>query len=248
MKKNKLTFIFLLFLLLFISCSKKNIKEYYPDGRLKEEYTLLKGKKEGLCKSFYPSGKIKFEVTFKNGRENGMVKSYYENGNLKFKGVLKDNQPQGWYVFYDKNNKLDSMVEYVMIDYKRRFTSYLDSVPDSLKSPISNRYLLYNKKGKLDEINSLYFLTALKNDTISLRDTLFLKLSLFSLFGHKPQDFIVNLSNPFKNEVYLIQPSDSVCYFYLVPNRKGAGVMTGTISLKEDKGNYYYFNKKYFVK
>ena len=64
------------------------VRTYYDDAKtkLKKEYFINAGKKEGIYKSYYKNGQLKYEVNYIDGKKNGIEKSYYIDGQL-FKEV-----------------------------------------------------------------------------------------------------------------------------------------------------------------
>ena len=50
--------------------------------KLKEEYFINSGKKEGIYKSYYKNGQLEEEVNYINDKKNGNFKQYYNNGKL----------------------------------------------------------------------------------------------------------------------------------------------------------------------
>ncbi len=55
------------------------IKEYYNNGKIKEEVSYKDGKLNGIFKEYYENGSLKSEGRFKNGFLDGKVKEYYAN-------------------------------------------------------------------------------------------------------------------------------------------------------------------------
>ena len=51
--------------------------------KIKEEYFIHNGKKEGVYKSYHYNGQLYKEVNYIDGIENGIEKSYWINGKLK---------------------------------------------------------------------------------------------------------------------------------------------------------------------
>lgn len=253
MKKHKSKIVLLtisLSLLFFTSCKKQKITKYYPNGNIKSEYIIRDGKANGMLKMFYLSGKIEYEVNIKNGLREGVEKSYYENGNLHFTGVCKNDKEQGWYYYYDKNQKLDSTIEYVLTKSESFFSSYMnDSIPDSEKESMSNRYLVYDKKGKLDKNNSLYFDVRIKKDTVSLGDTLFMAVVFLISKKHTTEDFKMVIYDPVIDKAIERSSNDTACFYNFRPNKKGENRIKGIVKVKEGNDfNYLLFNKQYFVR
>ncbi|MDR0606549.1 MAG: hypothetical protein LBG80_19940 [Bacteroidales bacterium] len=92
--------------------------EYYYDGVVKTEYTLLNGKFHGQTKSYYSNGNLKKTGNYSNGKENGLFKEYDENGNLKLEYPMA-------------NGKINGVVKACEEDGKR---SYLTEYKDGIKN------------------------------------------------------------------------------------------------------------------
>ena len=60
------------------------IRTYHDEEKtkLKEEYFMMNGKKEGIYKLYSSNGELFSEVNYIDGKMNGVYKSYYSNGQL----------------------------------------------------------------------------------------------------------------------------------------------------------------------
>ncbi|ELR71011.1 24-amino acid repeat protein [Fulvivirga imtechensis AK7] len=56
------------------------VKQYYPDGSLKNEITFADGKKNGVAKNYYKNGRLRQQVSYLNNVKHGDVITYYESG------------------------------------------------------------------------------------------------------------------------------------------------------------------------
>lgn len=98
MRLTTLIFIFTLVAFSLSGCSKiysiipipQTIKEYYPNGNLKEEGTLIKGVAEGKYKTYYEDGSLRSTGSIVHGLYNGEQRSYYKNGVLEQITLFKD--------------------------------------------------------------------------------------------------------------------------------------------------------------
>ncbi len=77
---------------------------FYLENR-KEPYT-------GVCKQFYKNGKLKQERQLVDGKNNGFFRNFSESGVLLEEGTFKDNRHHGWFKYYDEQGKLTVEVEY----------------------------------------------------------------------------------------------------------------------------------------
>ena len=55
-------------------------REYYSNGKLKSDGTIVNGVRNGLYKEFYESGKLWKEWNYENGKEEGLSVWYFEDG------------------------------------------------------------------------------------------------------------------------------------------------------------------------
>lgn len=81
-------------------------KEYYDNGKLKEEIPYKNCKKEGIEKWYYKNGNLKKEIPYKNGWLEGISKKYYENGKLQAEIPYKKSLQDGMEKAYYENGKL----------------------------------------------------------------------------------------------------------------------------------------------
>ncbi len=249
--KSKTNILIVVIVLYLISCNEKQVvKEYYPNGMIKKEYYEIHGLFEDTFKTFHPTGNLHSLGIMKKGKRNGIQKVFYENGKLRMKGVYRDDKPNGWFYYYDESQKIDSIIEFILIKPDCPFTSYLnDSIPDSDKKSIINRYLKYDENGKIDKSNSLYFDVKLKKDTIYLGDTIFMSVVFFISERYKTKDFKIAILDPLIDKVVVVSSNDTICSYFFIPNKKGDFILKGDVIVKESWGdNYLSFGKKYFVK
>ena len=113
--KTKFKLLFLMSLLLFSSCSEKEVPankiqkrngiayevnntnpftgsvvEKYNSGQLKEKVHYVKGKLDGLKINWYKNGQKKFEANYDDGKEIGVSKYWHRDGTRFEFGKLKD--------------------------------------------------------------------------------------------------------------------------------------------------------------
>lgn len=110
--QNKLQFLLLIVVLAtLMSCSDAE-KGYYPDGTLKFEYPVSKGKYHGVAFQYYPNGKIKHESNWVMGVKKGFSKKYYKNGQLEIVAQYDNDVQSGWAYKYDSSGLLESKTLY----------------------------------------------------------------------------------------------------------------------------------------
>lgn len=99
---NKSLIYSLFFLMLFFSCSQQKMeKEFYPNGRLKFEVPIIKGKRHGKSVQYYENGKVQLISNWENGIKKGESTSFYKNGNPHIKSTYKNGVANGIIQIYD---------------------------------------------------------------------------------------------------------------------------------------------------
>jgi antitoxin component YwqK of YwqJK toxin-antitoxin module len=102
-------------MLVLFGCGPKKVEIQYPNGKLKETYTVNKtGEKDGPYQLYSENGVLKEESTYKNGLFIGKRKLFYDDGTLEIEenyidgGIL-----EGPYKSYHTNGKLQAEKIYV---------------------------------------------------------------------------------------------------------------------------------------
>jgi len=92
-------------------------KQFYPDGRLKEERYFSQGKKEGKYQAWWPDGQPRLTYHFHNGEYEGTCREWNAKGvlikEMNYKQGYEAGRQQLWY----NNGKIKS--NYVMKDGRR---------------------------------------------------------------------------------------------------------------------------------
>lgn len=87
-------------------------REYYENGNLKTETTVINSKASGTMKAYYPTGVIQSEAYYLQGKLAGAVRIYNENAKLLFEQNFKDGVPNGWFREFDEAGRVKSEVFY----------------------------------------------------------------------------------------------------------------------------------------
>ncbi len=152
--------------ILFYNCTdKKEIKEYYPNGKIKKQYSLINekvegevflydstgtlssshlyvnGKANGRAYDYYPSGKIKEIFYETENHANGKVLRYYENGQISLIGKYINDRFNGIVKEYYSNGKIESIV----LQYKG--ASMTSNIYDSLTGKPKWGNIIFDLKG-----------------------------------------------------------------------------------------------------
>ena len=131
MKKNKLTPLFTLVLIILVTSCKtsktdnqtkdNSINEKALNGLVIEKWESgniwLKGnyknnEKDGTFTMYYQSGKMQNEEVFSNGIKNGKHVSYFENGNKELEGKYVNGLQEGSWVTYSSTGNIISKIKY----------------------------------------------------------------------------------------------------------------------------------------
>lgn len=120
----------------FSSCSsgKREIVDINEDGS-KIEYKLNKeGRIEGIVKHYYPNKNLKNEFTILNDKKDGIEKFYYDNGHLAQKRSWINGHLIGDVFEYDKSGKISTHMFYTLRDTNGlTFLRQFDSLGDIKK-------------------------------------------------------------------------------------------------------------------
>lgn len=84
-------------------------KDFYPDGKLKEEGTWNSFGWIGVYKFYHQNGKLYYEWEYdQSGKRTGRQRYYYDNGNLMFDGEWNGGKEAGLIKEYYENGSLRS--------------------------------------------------------------------------------------------------------------------------------------------
>lgn len=252
-------------MIIFFSACNKLKKEYYDDGSLKSEYTVLNDKFEGTYKEYYKStGELKYTAYYKNGLLAGEKKSFYKDRKLKSIENYTENQLNGDCRYYNTVGKLDSIKNYILInpdfykdihwdDYLKLIKNVFDDDNSGKKSQL-NSVLRIQKDGSVDLKRSHYFEIALKNDTININDSIDAMLVFgYRRDGRKTKYIVIQFANQ-NMDLFNVEKSDmDFVYLRDKPAKKGVNYLCGYIQEYTPYGydtlkNVLFFKKRYFVK
>ncbi|MBL3657710.1 toxin-antitoxin system YwqK family antitoxin [Fulvivirga sediminis] len=82
------------------------VKQYRPDGSLKNVVNYMDGKKHGKASSYYANGKLHQSIDYINNKKHGEAITYYENGNKSMITPYKDGVIHGVRKKYRMNEML----------------------------------------------------------------------------------------------------------------------------------------------
>ena len=114
-KKFRFCILFALIFLFNTLIVKAEREIKYIDSEIRNGIIYSKNEKipyNGLIKDYYKNGNVKIEWTIVNGAQNGVAKSYYEDGTLKSDSIFKNNKKTGIEKMYSIDGKLVAEVPY----------------------------------------------------------------------------------------------------------------------------------------
>ena len=94
-------------------------KEFYSDGKLKKEKTVIDGLNNGTFKTFYPDGTLQSESYFIGNKVNGGYKYYSDTGKLIIERNYINGIANGYFRDFDENGTVKSQTQYVNGDQKQ---------------------------------------------------------------------------------------------------------------------------------
>gem|GEM_PF-717090 len=104
-----------------------NYKVYYDNGKLKREFTVVKGKTSGPSKSYYDDGSPNIISVYDNGYYDGPYLAYYKGGTLKEKSTFSKGDHVGDYEEYYESGKLQEKGTYGAKNYKEYLAKYSEA-------------------------------------------------------------------------------------------------------------------------
>lgn len=116
---NKIIAGLALLVLVFTACEKiERKKEFWPNGKVKEEYEVTYDEygqplKNGLYKQWYESGQIRHEINFLDDKKHGLQRSYFQNGKIELEENYLFGKLSGKKKTWNIDGKLELEVDYV---------------------------------------------------------------------------------------------------------------------------------------
>jgi TonB family protein len=86
---------------------------YHPDGSVAIIGMMDNNLQTGTWKSWYPNGKMRDSTSFLRGLKDGYAASFFENGNPKLKGNYRGDDPIGEWTWYHENGNIATKEKYV---------------------------------------------------------------------------------------------------------------------------------------
>ena len=94
------------------------VRSYHDlaESKLKEEYFVNAGVREGVYRSYYENGQQWEEVNYINGVREGFYKSYYSNGQLWEQVNYINGEREGVFTSYNRNGELEIEADYWVLE------------------------------------------------------------------------------------------------------------------------------------
>jgi len=81
------------------------VRQYYKNGKLKQETPFINGKKDGIGKEYYPNGILMSVAHFTNDTVDGVEKTYNKDGILQEETPFKNGKMNGADISYNPDGK-----------------------------------------------------------------------------------------------------------------------------------------------
>lgn len=243
MKNIKVIFL-IVFLLLFISCKEKKI-EYFKNGSIQKIVYLKNGIKNGSEKYYYINSKVKLEKYFVKGKQEGLEKAFYKNENRKWTCYYLNGNLHGPYLEYYPDGLLKEISTYRFNQHHGAKIQYDQTGKISCFEIYEEDSIIYGKYYKaagLDVDEIIRPIIKFKNDTVSIGDTLFAKISDLP-------DFI-NYTD--RIEFYISPPQKGKINDTRISFKKYSKVLKNIIYKPKESGVFYFYltvkypTKKFF--
>ncbi len=100
------------------------VKEYYPDGILKEASLFQDGRANGRSMAYYPDGKIFENSNYRNGLLHGWSRTYRRDGTLWIQLNFHEGRLHGGLTSYHNNGLAEIRAEYWNGELNGHFVIY----------------------------------------------------------------------------------------------------------------------------
>ena len=93
-------------------CCNGKVVNYYPNGKMQDEFYNLNGQRNGLYRYYYDNGQVKKQEYFKNGVKDGSYNEWFENGKPWVVGAYKNGNQDSTWVFWNEKDTIDEIDVY----------------------------------------------------------------------------------------------------------------------------------------
>lgn len=244
----KYFFLTVIISVLLVSCKKSDnkIRTYYANGNVKEEYELIKNKVNGLFCKYYETGEVEYRVVMKDNFKNGVESYFYKTEKLKYKGSYTQGKRNGFFNYYNKFGKMDSIVEYILIDEENPFSSYISPSDYNNKMEYVNRKIVFNKNGKINASKSAFFNIKFNKDTFNIGDSVRITIDFVLKSQNNSNTYKVILSDELSNKALVSESiKDHIIHWNFLKLSSKINSVKGMIIETSSTGstNFFYFNK-----
>ena len=199
-------YIILEVIFLFSCSGNEKVTEYYDNGKIKIEGTVVNGLQEGETIEYYSNGVVKSKGTFVNGKPHGTILSFDQEGHLVEKAHWAKGKLQGEVILFYKSGKPHITVNYFNGKFsgeKKEFNQdgkliYIAHYKDNL---LTGKEIFYDfKKGiirenRYDENGQIYYFAFYNNEKKKIRS------GIFPLF--KTKSDTISLGQNYKVDIKL---------------------------------------------
>lgn len=126
-KTNKMKHLFFV-ILIFVGCNYSNkAVTFYPNGALKSEVVIEKGKKNGMAKVYFENGIIEQTGMWVDNKQEGIWNFYYPDGKIKAEIEFKNDMQNGKSVFYFSNGRVNEINYFINNKLEGAIEVYYDN-------------------------------------------------------------------------------------------------------------------------
>jgi len=186
-----------------VSDSLTKVIRFYPgtmDTNYLYFYNIQRDFKDSISYRYSPDGILKSTIKYKDNMRYKYLTRFYEDGSVKEKMTFLNDKLWGDQVFYYPNGEIKREEEWIQI----RDKSYI------------NRIKAYKPNGHLDSLHTYYVEMNTSQDTISIGDSIDLKIT--SLIPTKMRLIVGDF-----NSEYEAESSDYIFkdHYYYKPKKNG---------------------------
>lgn len=222
------TFYLMLFMALLSSCDNDSdkVKQYYSNGKVKLEYSLNKGRIDGMYLEYYDNGNIKLTHLYEKGKIIDTSKYYWNDKNkiIQRQSIwLNDSVSKD--VIFDSKGEIEGVGKVVNKEKLIRIGKW--KLKDSQN--INDSIVEYLRIRDGSHVNQIW--------TISPKgDTIISKSNYYKIFV----DDTISLGKPSRIRIVLVEP------FYSYDSDIEAVIPANNMEMKKDFSNLFKINKDVF--
>lgn len=107
--------------------TEKEHKQYFANGKLKQQYELVNGYRHGKFRSYYANGKLNAEGEYLMGDQVGKWVWFDDKGQITQEGTYEDGQQHGIWTSYHTNGKKNNVRNFNYGTLEGKYTTYSET-------------------------------------------------------------------------------------------------------------------------